>query len=120
MVGISSESSSTARAAPPSGVDYSKYNGAKSISSDKFFGGDAEREVEAKAKINQYSGANAISSSDYFGEGEREGGDDAGAFIDRLSLQARQDLAQVKTMAGAVTRKLGDMAGNLMRDLGKY
>ena len=122
VVGINGVSSPTGTrsAAPPSQVlDYSKYNGAKNISSEKFFGDEPAQEAESKATMGKYSTSNAISSSDYFNEGGSDGGDGS-AFIDRLSLQARQDLNQVKSIASNVSRKLGDMAGSLMRDLGKY
>lgn len=37
-----------------------------------------------------------------------------------VCLQAKQDLEQVKEMAGAAVNKLSNMAGRLLTDLGRY
>ena len=72
-----------------------------------------------QAQLQMYTGAQSISSSQYFGDGsdprEASGGADGGAdeLINRLSLQVRQDLSQVGTVAKDVGRKLGDFVSNL-------
>lgn len=107
-------------AAPAPQVDYSKYANAKSISSDAFYRNDAATEAEAKVRIGQFSGATAISSSDYFENGDADvGSPTAEQMMSRMALQARQDLSQMRTMASSVGRKLGDMAGNLMREMNR-
>ena len=41
----------------------------------------------------------------------------AGELVDKLSFQARQDAAQLKSMATTAGRKLGNLASNFMKDL---
>ena len=73
--------------------------------------------------------ATSISSADYYGR--EEGGSgmggggaggmstdfNAGELVDKLSFQARQDAAQLKSMATTAGRKLGNLASNFMKDL---
>jgi hypothetical protein len=70
-----------------------------------------------QAALQNFTGASAISSSQYFGNGEDASrGDDLGGadeFMNRLSLQVRQDLNQVRNVASDVGRRLGDFVSNL-------
>lgn len=73
--------------------------------------------------------ATSISSADYYGREEGRSGMggggagsmstdfNAGELVDKLSFQARQDAAQLKTMATTAGRKLGNLASNFMKDL---
>ena len=73
--------------------------------------------------------ATSISSADYYGReagGSGMGGGgaggmstdfNAGELVDKLSFQARQDAAQLKSMATTAGRKLGNLASNFMKDL---
>lgn len=74
-----------------------------------------------QAQLQQYTDAQSISSSQYFGDGSdprnmgSSAGDAGGAdeFMNRLSLQVRQDLNQVSTVAKDVGRRFGDFVQNL-------
>lgn len=74
--------------------------------------------AKVQAQLQQFTGASAISSSDYFGDGpeDRGGGgapeDSADEFMNRLSLQVRQDVSQVKNMATEAGRKIGDFVSS--------
>lgn len=70
-----------------------------------------------QAPLQQFTGASAISSSDYFGDGpgHQGGGAEEGSadeFMNRLSLQVRQDVSQVKTLASEAGRKIGDFVSS--------
>eukprot|EP00798_Chlamydomonas_sp_ICE-L_P004182 gene4183-14282_t len=94
--------------APESKLAQTKYANAKAISSKDFQKEDRESEYENKARLNQFSNSAAISSADYYsndGEGNGGGGsrhvadDDmdltAADIVNRLSMQAKQDLKSV-------------------------
>lgn len=69
--------------------------------------------------MGQFTGATSISSSQYYNDGG-EDDDDQGEFMNRLTLQAQQDMQQVRNMAAVAGSKLGTLAGNLLRDLSKF
>lgn len=71
-------------------------------------------------------GASAISSADYFGDrdGGGGGGDDVdlsdlspAELITRMSLQARQDMTNLKGMAASAGRLLSGMANTVLSEL---
>lgn len=72
-----------------------------------------------QARMGQFTGATSISSSQYYNDGA-EDDDDQGEFMNRLTLQAQQDMQQVRNMAAVAGSKLGTLAGNLLRDLSKF
>jgi hypothetical protein len=44
----------------------------------------------------------------------------AAELVNRLSFHARQDMEQVRQMAGSAINKLSNMAGRFMNDLSRY
>lgn len=103
-----------------------RFGGAKSISSAQFNNKESGvPDYEQRARLSQFQGSQAISSSDYFGRDEGRGGGGspadfdvtAGELMSKLSVQARQDMAQIKDIAGSASRKFGDMASNFLKDL---
>lgn len=69
-------------------------------------------------RLTRFQGASAISSADYYGRDESGGeqGFDSG-MVNRLSLQARDELGQIKSAAVQAGQKLGGMAMRLMQDM---
>ncbi len=84
-------------------------------------------EYERKAKLDQFQGSSAISSADYFGDGPKAGGRtpsgdmdlSASDLVNRLSVQAKQDLQSMGQLAGNVGSKLYGLGSKLMSDLGR-
>ncbi|KAK9839315.1 hypothetical protein WJX81_007499 [Elliptochloris bilobata] len=125
-----------AKAAPGAEDDAARkrFGNAKSISSAQFQDDAAGgKNYENQARLGRFQGASAISSADYYGDGEARPGGGAGSssgggggsdfdlsandLMNKLTFQARQDLAQVKSLAGAASRKLTTMAQTFMKDL---
>ncbi|KAG1671484.1 hypothetical protein FOA52_003142 [Chlamydomonas sp. UWO 241] len=95
-------------------VAQSKFGNAKHISSKDFAPNSSETNYETKARNERFAGSTAISSSDYFGDGtggsgsgpgggrRGESGDldlSAADLVNRLSVQAQQDMQAVRDMA---------------------
>lgn len=80
---------------------------------------------------HRVQGSSAISSDAYFGRESRQasgrgggGGGGSGSadmnaseLVQKISLTAKQDMAQLKSMAANAGSKLGRLASNFMRDL---
>lgn len=74
-----------------------------------------------------FQSATSISSADYYGREEGSGGGgggggmstdfDANELVNKLAYQARQDAAQLKSMASTAGRKITNLASNFMKDL---
>lgn len=103
-----------------------KFGNAKSISSAAFFDdGQRENDYEKQSKLAQFQGSQAISSDAYFGRESSSSGGGAGSNMDmtaadlvsKISITAKQDLGQLKDMAGQASAKLSQMAQSFMRDL---
>jgi ADP-ribosylation factor GTPase-activating protein 2/3 len=107
-----------------------KFGNAKSISSAAFFDdGQRENDYEKQSKLAQFQGSQAISSDAYFGRESSGGGGGGGVgsgsnmdmtaadLVSKISITAKQDLGQLKDMAGQASAKLSQMAQSFMRDL---
>ncbi|KAG7569230.1 Arf GTPase activating protein [Arabidopsis thaliana x Arabidopsis arenosa] len=93
-----------------------KFTNAKSISSAQYFGSDNNSaDLEAKSTLKKFSGSSAISSADLFGDSDGDFPLDltAGDLLNRLSLQAQQDMSSLKNMAEETKKKLGSVASSL-------
>ncbi|GAX79406.1 hypothetical protein CEUSTIGMA_g6847.t1 [Chlamydomonas eustigma] len=109
-----------------------KFGNAKAISSKDFQSNSNESDFEKQSRLNKFHGAAAISSSDYFGNGNNEhvdrsagrvpSGDmdlSAADLVNRLSMQARQDLNSMKEIAGNVSQTLTGFASKFISDIGR-
>ncbi|XP_058104035.1 probable ADP-ribosylation factor GTPase-activating protein AGD8 [Magnolia sinica] len=97
-----------------------KFSNAKSISSAQFFGDQNKaHEMEAQASLQKFSSSTAISSADLFGHGTDDDVMDLTAvdLINRISLQASQDLSSITSIAGETGKKLTSLASSLITDL---
>ncbi|KAJ9514548.1 hypothetical protein QJQ45_016278 [Haematococcus lacustris] len=101
-----------------------RFASAKAISSKDFAAdGSGETEAERNNRLQRFQGSSAISSADYFGRKETSGSNmdvSAADLVNRLSMQAQQDLSQMSNLAGSVSKKLAGMATKFMSDLGRY
>lgn len=108
-----------------------RFGNAKSISSS-MYDEDANKsnDYEKQAMLSKFSSATSISSADYYGREEGSGGGggggggggmsadfDANELVNKLAYQARQDAAQLKSMASTAGRKITNLASNFMKDL---
>jgi len=101
-----------------------KFGNAKSISSAMFQeDGVTGSDYDKSARLDRFTGASAISSADYYGRDEAaSSGMDASDMFQRLSLQAKQDVSNMRSAATEAGKKLAGMASTFMRDLqsGRY
>ncbi|XP_023007586.1 probable ADP-ribosylation factor GTPase-activating protein AGD8 [Cucurbita maxima] len=96
-----------------------KFSNAKSISSAQYFGDQNRADAEAQASLQKFSGSASISSADLFGHQQDNLSADLTAteFINRISIQAQQDLSSLKNIAGETGKKLSSLASTLITDL---
>uniref|UniRef100_A0A8C3DY94 ADP-ribosylation factor GTPase-activating protein 2 n=1 Tax=Corvus moneduloides TaxID=1196302 RepID=A0A8C3DY94_CORMO len=90
-----------------------KFAGAKAISSDMFFGREADAEYEARSRLQQLSGSSAISSADLFGEADNvhSGGVSIG------NVLPAADITQFKQGVKSVAGKMAVLANGVMNSL---
>ncbi|XP_022923505.1 probable ADP-ribosylation factor GTPase-activating protein AGD9 [Cucurbita moschata] len=96
-----------------------KFSNAKSISSAQYFGDQNRADADAQASLQKFSGSASISSADLFGHQQDNLSADLTAteFINRISIQAQQDLSSLKNIAGETGKKLSSLASTLITDL---
>lgn len=95
-----------------------RFGNAKSISSASYFNESGrDNDYERQSKLAQFQGSSAISSDAYFGRQSSQGGDINGDLVSKISLTARQDMEQLKTLARETKSQLSRFAQNFMRDL---
>merc|ERR1712188_47998 len=89
-----------------------RFSGAKSISSQQFFGESKADEMEKHQRLSKFQGATSISSADYYGNKSGQSGGssprsdmDASELIGRLSMQAKMDMQNLKGMASQAKSK---------------
>jgi ADP-ribosylation factor GTPase-activating protein 2/3 len=123
-------------------VAQKRFANAKAISSRDFESGNGESDYDRQSRLSKFSGSSAISSDAYFdrsggaggsgggggggGGGRRPGGGGASdldltaaELVNRLSFHAKQDLDQVKEMAGSAVRNISSMASKVRAGLGR-
>jgi ADP-ribosylation factor GTPase-activating protein 2/3 len=121
-------------------VAQKRFANAKAISSRDFESGNGESDYERQSRLSRFSGAAAISSDAYFDRGDGGGGGGGGGsggrgpsagsgsdldltaaeLVNRLSYHAKQDLDQVKELAGNAVRNLSSMATKFLNDVSRY
>jgi len=113
------------KAAPAVAVDdvaQQRFSGAKSISSKQFHGNNAEDELEKHQRLSKFQGATSISSADYYGNASGNSSPrsdvDASELIGRLSMQAKVDLQNMKSLAGQAKSKLFNFARDMQNRYG--
>jgi len=95
-----------------------RFGNAKSISSASYFNeGGRDNDYERQSKLAQFQGSSAISSDAYFGRQSSKGDDSSGDLVSKISLTAKQDMEQLKTLARETKSQLSRFAQNFMRDL---
>eukprot|EP00250_Pteridium_aquilinum_P013706 c21519_g2_i1 orf=401-1654(-) len=101
-----------------------KFANAKSISSSQFFGEkNKANDPESQARLQKFANSSAISSADYFNSGDGTEFDDspfdmtASDLMNKLSIQASQDMLALKSMAGQTGQKLTSIASSFLADL---
>jgi ADP-ribosylation factor GTPase-activating protein 2/3 len=105
-------SASSGQAEP--GYAQKNFAGAKSISSDQYFGRDrAQNDPETQARLAKFSGSRSISSAQYFGREEEE----AGGGGDLMNQIASADLSSVAQSVTDGAKKLSDYANSFFSDL---
>lgn len=123
-----------------------RFANAKAISSKDFEANSGENDYDRQARLSKFTGAAAISSDAYFDRGEGPGNGSGGShgqggsrgqgsgrgggggdldvtaaeLVNRLSFHAKQDLDQVKEMAGNAARQVSSLASKFLSDLSRY
>jgi ADP-ribosylation factor GTPase-activating protein 2/3 len=123
-------------------VAQKRFGNAKSISSDAFAARDDAADQEKQARLARFQGASSISSDAFYGREEatspemgsrrnsyRAGGSGGGGgpdddfdltaseLVQRMSVQAQEDLQQLKGMAQSAGRILSGLAASVMAEL---
>ena len=125
-------------------VAQKRFGNAKSISSDAFAARDDAADQEKQARLARFQGASSISSDAFYGREEatspemgsrrnsyRTGGGGSGGgggpdddfdltaseLVQRMSVQAQEDLQQLKGMAQSAGRILSGLAASVMAEL---
>ena len=94
-----------------------RFGNAKSISSASYHNDHGENDYERQAKMAQFQGSASISSDAYFGRESKDTDDLNGDFVSKISLTARQDVEQLRAIAGEAKNQLSRFAQSFMRDL---
>lgn len=104
-------------------VAQNRFANAKSISSNSFHD-DGDEGMQNDFRMNHFQNAGSISSSDYFQEGDnpRGRGDEfditASELMQKMSMQAKQDVQHIKNVASRGAKVLSGMASSFLNDLG--
>ena len=142
MGGGHSSAPGTSTASLVTDVAQKRFGNAKSISSDAFAARDDAADQEKQARLARFAGASSISSDAFYGReeavspemGSRRnsyrggasgggGGPDddfdltASELVQRMSVQAQEDLQQLKGMAQSAGRILSGLAASVMAEL---
>ncbi|KAM5333851.1 ADP-ribosylation factor GTPase-activating protein 3 isoform 3-T3 [Glossophaga mutica] len=91
-----------------------KFGNVKAISSDMYFGRQAQAEYETRARLERLSGSSAISSADLFDEQRKQA---AGSYNLTSVLPTAPDMAQLKQGVRSVAGKLSVFANGVMTSI---
>ncbi|XP_045691043.1 ADP-ribosylation factor GTPase-activating protein 3 [Phyllostomus hastatus] len=91
-----------------------KFGNVKAISSDMYFGRQAQAEYETRARLERLSGSSAISSADLFDEQRKQA---AGSYSLTSVLPTAPDMAQLKQGVRSVAGKLSVFANGVMTSI---
>eukprot|EP00243_Klebsormidium_subtile_P008841 TRINITY_DN428_c0_g1_i1.p1 TRINITY_DN428_c0_g1~~TRINITY_DN428_c0_g1_i1.p1 ORF type:complete len:444 (-),score=53.61 TRINITY_DN428_c0_g1_i1:206-1459(-) len=119
---------------PEDAVAQKRFANAKSISSAQYFGNENQANSrETEVRLQRFANSSSISSADFYDDGSGTGGAGASGnrsqgmdssldmtaseLMTKLTVQARQDMGQLKNMAGAASRKFSNLAQSFVADL---
>ncbi|XP_037369320.1 ADP-ribosylation factor GTPase-activating protein 3 [Talpa occidentalis] len=91
-----------------------KFGNVKAISSDMYFGRQAQADYETRARLERLSGSSSISSADLFEEQRKQA---AGNYALTSVLPAAPDMAQLKQGVRTVAGKLSVFANGVMTSI---
>jgi len=102
-----------------------RFSNAKSISSSQFHGTDAADARQTEETLSRYSGSKAIGSADFFSDRQPRGSmhtdddDDglditAGELMNKLSMQAQQDMESLADLASTATEQVSGLASRFL------
>ncbi|XP_054438457.1 ADP-ribosylation factor GTPase-activating protein 3 [Pteronotus mesoamericanus] len=91
-----------------------KFGNVKAISSDMYFGRQAQAEYETRARLERLAGSSAISSADLFDEQRKQ---TAGSYNLASVLPAAPDMAQLRQGVRSVAGKLSVFANGVMTSI---
>ncbi|KAM9334771.1 ADP-ribosylation factor GTPase-activating protein 3 [Symphorus nematophorus] len=91
-----------------------KFGGAKSISSDMYFGKRDNSEYEARTQLDRFAGSSAISSADLFDEPKKQ---TTSSYSLSNVLPSAPDMSQLKLGVRSVAGKLSVMASGVVNTI---
>jgi ADP-ribosylation factor GTPase-activating protein 2/3 len=92
-----------------------KFNNAKAISSDQFFGNEAGAEYEAKTSLQRFEGSTGIGSADLFGGGQQQQRSSYSNYTDHVP-----EMSDIKDSVQQGVSKVANKLSNLGSSVSSY
>uniref|UniRef100_A0A914Y3A5 Arf-GAP domain-containing protein n=1 Tax=Panagrolaimus superbus TaxID=310955 RepID=A0A914Y3A5_9BILA len=92
-----------------------KFNNAKGISSDQFFGNESGAEYEAKTSLQRFEGSTGIGSADLFGNGQAQQRSSYSNYTDHVP-----EMSDIKDSVKHGVSKVADKISNLGSSVSSY